>query len=163
LKVNYINYIHYVLKHKWFVFWACYRNGLIWRGLLHDMSKLTPREFIPYARMFYSDMKPLRDKTGYCDPYKADNLPFELAWLNHLHLNKHHWQYWALVKKDGRCKLYEMPLVYIKEMLCDWSGAGRAQKNTLTPSQWYYLHEKDIRVHPNTKRMIKILLKEMKL
>jgi hypothetical protein len=33
----------------------CFNQGLIWRGLMHDLSKFLPDEFLPYANFFYPD------------------------------------------------------------------------------------------------------------
>lgn len=51
----YWKYFKYVLRHKWYVFLACLKYGLIWRGIVHDLSKFKPDEFIAYARFFYGD------------------------------------------------------------------------------------------------------------
>jgi hypothetical protein len=47
-------YLAYLLRHRWFVMLACFREGLYWQGLIHDWSKFLPGEFLPYARYFYS-------------------------------------------------------------------------------------------------------------
>ncbi|MBZ0293912.1 MAG: DUF5662 family protein [Anaerolineae bacterium] len=39
-------YLKYVFRHKWYVFWSCVEYGLFWRGLVHDLSKFTPEEWI---------------------------------------------------------------------------------------------------------------------
>ena len=51
----YYKYLQYVIKHKYYVMIECFKVGLYWRGLVHDMSKFRPSEFIPYARYFYGD------------------------------------------------------------------------------------------------------------
>jgi hypothetical protein len=48
-------YAKYILRHKWFVFWYCASKGLWWRGLMHDMSKMFPSEWGPYAEFFYGE------------------------------------------------------------------------------------------------------------
>ena len=96
---RYIVYIWYVVKHKWFVFLECCKLGIPWRGVLHDMSKFLPSEFIPYARFFYNpdgSSKQIRDKTGYYKPNNTGDAEFDLAWFYHKSRNKHHWQYWIL-------------------------------------------------------------------
>ena len=49
----YWKYLKAVLKHKWFVFIECRKLGIPWLGVIHDLSKFLPSEFIPYARYFY--------------------------------------------------------------------------------------------------------------
>jgi len=53
--MKYLKYLKYILKHKWYVMIECFKNGLIWRGLMHDLSKFLPSEFIPYANFFYGN------------------------------------------------------------------------------------------------------------
>jgi hypothetical protein len=159
---KYIKYLHYVLKHKWFVFRACVEQGIIWRGLFHDMSKFYPDEFLPYADLFYGKKVPIRDKTGYYDPYSTNDVAFKHAWLNHLHRNRHHWQYWAIFRPEtNTLELYEIPEKYLIEMLCDWMGAGRAQKSKLNTLEWYNAHKDAIKLHPKTAEKIEKKLEEI--
>ena len=62
---KYTKYLNYVLRHKWYVMIECFKRGQYWRGIMHDMSKFRPSEFIPYAIYFYEDYnrdwKKLRD------------------------------------------------------------------------------------------------------
>ncbi len=120
--MEYFKYLKYVIRHKWFVFLECCKMGLIWRGIIHDLSKFRLSEFIPYANHFYGEkegIKKGRNKSGYYKPYDTGNLFFDYAWLLHQKRNPHHWQYWILPKDDGGIKIFDMPLIYKKEMLCD--------------------------------------------
>jgi Family of unknown function (DUF5662) len=161
MKVRYFTYFAYVVKHKWYVFIECAKIGLFWRGLVHDLSKFNPCEFFPYARMFYGTMKLKRDETGYYDPYSSGNEEFSNAWIHHLHSNKHHWQYFALVKEDASVVLFEMPKKYIIEMICDWSGASKAQKNNHTAIEWYRVHKGKILLHENSRKFLENKLEEI--
>ena len=118
----------------------CFKYGLYWQGLTHDLSKLLPSEFFPYANFFYGDrqgsIKKGRDKTGYYKPTDTGDNAFDFAWLLHQKRNKHHWQWWCLPEDEGGLKVLEMPLKYRLEMLCDWRGAGRAQ-GTPDVLRWY--------------------------
>jgi hypothetical protein len=94
----------YLTKHKFFVMIECVKEGMLWRGLIHDLSKLNPKEFFPYAYHFYQDNKPKRDSTGYYKPTDTGNLNFEMAWLHHIHKNKHHWQHYCIsADNDVKC------------------------------------------------------------
>lgn len=55
---KYLQYFWYVVRHKWYVFLACRREGLWWLGIVHDWSKFLPSEFFPYARHFYGKVEP---------------------------------------------------------------------------------------------------------
>ena len=41
-------YFKKVCRHKWHVGRACFRYGLYWRGIVHDLSKFSRAEFGPY-------------------------------------------------------------------------------------------------------------------
>lgn len=126
---RYLNYIKYVLRHKWFVFRAGLVIGApIWRLLVHDMSKFRPSELVPYAKTFYDV-----DGTGnYVPTYE-----FNEAWLQHIHRNPHHWQFWILRFDDGGTKKLHMPKEYVLEMVADWAGAGRAITGKWDVMTWY--------------------------
>jgi len=58
-------YAWYIIRHKWFVFLECGKRGLVWRGITHDLSKLRPSEWAPYADYFYGPELPsIKDTHG---------------------------------------------------------------------------------------------------
>ena len=153
--MKYARYAWYVIRHKWFVLVECWRRGLIWRGLTHDLSKFRPSEFIPYARYFYGGSYPLLMDTHGDERMAALNswrifqervdADFDLAWLRHQKRNDHHWQWWILPEDDGGEKIIEMAYRARKEMLCDWHGAGRAQ-GTPDTKEWYLANDLNMRL-----------------
>jgi hypothetical protein len=120
----YREYLWYVLKHKWYVFLACCKEGMPVRGLLHDMSKLRPSEFLPYAK-FHANKR--RDATGHYRSTETGDEKFDYAWFLHQKRQPHHWQHWCQVSEEGSIICMPIPEVYLREMLCDWDGAGKAQ------------------------------------
>jgi hypothetical protein len=94
--MKYLKYLWYVIKHKWFVFIECAKCGIIWRGIVHDLSKFRPSEFFAYANHFYGSKEPVRDKTGYYKPTDTGDSAFDYAWFLHQKRNPHHWQYWIM-------------------------------------------------------------------
>jgi hypothetical protein len=50
-----LKYLWSMMRHKWFVFIEACKLGIPWLGLIHDLSKFAPSEFIPYARYFYGN------------------------------------------------------------------------------------------------------------
>lgn len=92
-----IEYLKYVLRHKWFVFWACLRLGVpFYIALIHDWTKFTPQEWGPYVRNFFNpdgSRRSVRDKTGAYNPVEQGEA-FLMAWQHHESHNKHHWGYW---------------------------------------------------------------------
>lgn len=141
-----LKYLWYVIRHKWFVFLECYKLGIPWLGIIHDLSRLYPDEFFAYAASA---------------PYDKENKPeiiataFEYAWNNHQHRNKHHFEYWIHFDfHTHKERLLPVPDKYRREMLSDWYGAARARGNTGTPKDWYTKNRKDILLHPLTRDWI---------
>lgn len=112
----YLKYLRYLARHKWFVFLACCKLGVPWLGVLHDLSKFLPDEFVAYARYFYG-----RPPGG-----SPERDAFDRAWLLHIHRNRHHPQFWVLRNDTDGVTLLEMPQRYVREMVADWIGAGMA-------------------------------------
>lgn len=146
-------YFMYIMKHKWHVFVGCCRVSLYWRGIIHDMSKLRPSEFFPYAEHYFGEKRK--------GIYTTKDKNFEFAWLLHQKRNKHHWQYWVLRKNSGGVILFDMPPAYRGEMLCDWYGAEKAKTGDGRGSivQFYFENKKTMQLHPHTKDWIEAQIK----
>ena len=143
---KYLKYMQYIIRHKWFVFKECWKMGIIWRGITHDLSKLRPSEFIPYAKYFYGTPKEVESATV--------KKMFDIAWLLHQRRNPHHWQYWLLREDEGDLKIIEMPEKYWKEMVCDWVGANQAITGERKYMEWYERNKEDIRLGPITAELV---------
>ncbi len=155
--MKYLRYLNYVLRHKWFVFLEACRLGIPWLGIIHDLSKLLLSEWGPYAEFFYGKQaKVVRDSTGYYKPTDTGNAAFDFAWLLHQKRNKHHWQWWCLPSEDGM-KVLPMPDRYLREMIADWRGAGRAQKKPDTRA-WYAKNGCKMQLHPDTRKAVEAFL-----
>ena len=158
---RYLNYLIYVLRHKWFVFLACLDLGVpLWIAVFHDWDKLLPDEFIPYAKFFYEPdgtKTQRRSKTGYYKPTDTGNAAFDFAWLLHQKRNKHHWQWWVLPEDNGGVKVLPMTDTYRREMLADWRGAGKAQ-GTPDTKTWYLANHHKMKLHPETREWIERML-----
>lgn len=145
----FFKYLFYTLKHKWYVMIECFKIGLIWRGLVHDLSKFRPSEFVSYMYSFYGNKK----------QQKKWEFKFDIAWLKHIHRNKHHWQYWVLLEDSGKITPLIMPLKYMDEMVCDWVGAGKAITGKDNILEWYNRTKNNRRFHPKTKELIEMKIK----
>jgi len=156
-----LKYLSYVLRHKWFVMIECFKVGLIWRGLVHDLDKFFPSLFFPYANHFKSGIQKGRDKTGYYKPYNSGDPDFDLAVHQHTQRNKHHWQFWVQPIDVEGVKLHPMPEIFIKEMICDWEGASKAQGvKTGTILNWFDKNHNKMQLNKPTERRIEELLFE---
>ena len=88
----------------------------------HDSSKFSEYEFWPYAMKFFP-INSVNPKSKEVE----DN--FNMAWLHHVHNNPHHPAHWALAD-DGDIKIFDMPDIYIIEMLCDWMAMSKYHNST---------------------------------
>ena len=148
--MRYLNYLKYLLIHKWFVFAACRRIGVfLWLAIIHDWSKFRPSEFGPYARCFYAS-----DGTK---QYKESS-EFREAWNHHQKRNKHHWQYWLITWDRGTTDPLPMPDNYVREMVADWMGAGRAITGKWEALEWYEKNKEKIQIHPDSRKYAEKIL-----
>ena len=142
---RHLRYFSYVIRHKWFVFRAGIElNVPLWLLLIHDWTKFTPGEWLPYARTF---RKP--NGEGQYAPHAA----FWQAWNSHEKRHKHHWQYWVLIKDSGELMPLPMPDCYRREMLADWIGAGRALGSPDTAG-WYEKNKDKMLLFPDTRQWV---------
>lgn len=154
------SHFSYTVKHKWYVFLECSKMGIPVRGLLHDMSKFTPDEFFPYAFHFFNkdgSKKGIRDKTGSYNPLDTENEAFKRAWFYHTSRNKHHWQYWVCVGENNEFVPVRIPDKYIKEMVSDWRGAGKAN-GTPDVKAWYLNNRNKMILDPDSRDKIEKLI-----
>lgn len=163
LENKHIKYAKYIFWHKWYVMIECFKEGLIWRGLMHDFSKLLPSEWMPYAN-FFSKKQP-RDKTGYYKPTDTGDKEFDFAWLLHQKRNRHHWQWWILPEDEGGVKVLKIEEPYLTEMICDWVGAGKAQGH-FSPKddryfetrKWWSANNHKMTLHEETRSKIENII-----
>lgn len=145
-----IKHLKTILKHKWYVMCACFRCGLYWQGIKHDMSKLGITEFWSGVKYYQGTSSPI-------DAEKKEK-GYSLAWQHHKGHNPHHWEYWidnVGTYKNTPCKI---PYKYVIEMICDWIGAGK----TYVGKNWkhtdlipYYNKVRGERIiHPETESLI---------
>ena len=137
-----MNFLWYLLRHKWYVFVEMAKRGMWWRGVWHDWSKFIPMIFKQYRALYnLDDRGMLRDDSGFYNPIIMSRWKcFKL----HQQLEPHHWESWG--------ELTEIPEPYRTEMLCDWIGASKAQGNGLIA--WYYKNKNYIRIHDKTREWI---------
>lgn len=112
---KFIGHFCTVTKHRWIVFKLCCRAGIPWRGLVHDLSKYSPVEFIESVKFYQggkrSPINAAREIKGYSK-----------AWLHHKGRNKHHVEYWYDPQMPD--KLPIIPYKYAVEMICDGISAS---------------------------------------
>ena len=151
--MKYIKYFKTICIHKWYVFIECVKEGIVWQGITHDMSKFSPSEFIAYAKYYNG-----------CN----NSIEYQHAWLHHKGHNKHHWEYWVdWNSSNGEYILTEIPLRYMKEMYADIIGASKAyNKGRFNNQEPYNYFNKSCNgwvINANNKKWIEEKLKKLYL
>lgn len=116
-----------ITKHRNEVIRLCFKAGIGFQGLFHDLSKYSPTEFIPGAKYYMGDQSPNNGE--------RNDKGYSLAWMHHKGRNKHHFEFWYDYEMSTK-KLVpmDMPDRYIKEMFCDRVAASKTY-NKLTYTQ----------------------------
>lgn len=133
----YFWYFYYVCKHRFYVGLECFKRGLYFQAIVHDIHKFHPKEFFPYA-------------INYHGPYKRDERPqwlrndYDNAWKHHYStwFGKHHWLHWNGI---------DMPHKYVLEMIADFRGVGRSLKGYDESVEWYAENRHKMTLHENVK------------
>ena len=153
-----------ITRHKLLVMEGCFKVGLIKQGLLHDLSKYTPTEFLVGCKYYQGTMS----------PNNAERMDkgYSSAWLHHKGRNKHHLEYWIdyglpdkegphAGEKKGICGM-KMPIYYVVEMYIDRVAASKnyqKEKYKEDSALLYYLGGKEFTMlHEDTKAMLELLL-----
>jgi hypothetical protein len=160
----------------------------LWRLLIHDWSKFTPAEWGAYVAYFYGPSagdvayrwfqqtvayyrtsgagigdghfrQLLEDEQRRKEQITTEReAAFDRAWLHHQHANPHHWQHWVLREDSGAVKLLPMPEHFLREMVADWMGAGRAITGRWEAGEWYTKNHDVIQLEHRTRIRVEGLL-----
>lgn len=150
-----VKHFRTITRHRHKVIVHCARAGILFQGLLHDLSKYTPTEFLPGARYYQGTRSPTekeRELFGYSQ-----------AWMHHKGRNRHHFEYWTdYYPPTKTIQPVKMPLRYVIEMFCDRVAASKiyqGEKYTDRAPLDYFLAAKSRRViHPETSDFLESLL-----
>jgi len=154
--MKWLKHLKTINHHKWMVMKSCFRLGLIKQGLMHDMSKYSPVEFMVGARYFQGTRSPNtaeREEKGYTS-----------AWLHHKGRNKHHLEYWIDYDlENGGMTGMKMPVKYVVEMFCDRVAASknynRDNYDDSFPLTYYEKGKSKYLLHPETEALLEHLLR----
>ncbi|MGN0328816.1 MAG: DUF5662 family protein [Lachnospira sp.] len=154
---NFIGHLSTVNAHKMMVMKHCFKVGLYKQGILHDLSKFSPTEFIPGVIYFQGNRSP--------NNAQREDKGYSAAWLHHKGRNKHHYEYWIdyPAKGDNRALAgMKMPTKYVVEMFCDRVAASKIynkDKYTDADALNYYLRGiGHYVIHPETAALLHKLL-----
>lgn len=141
---NFFKHFFLVIRHKNKVLANCAKCGILWRGIVHDLSKFSPQEFFESVRYYQGNRSPIgvcRRETG-----------MSLAWLHHKGRNKHHIEYWL----DPDCEVTPMmPYKYAVECVCDKIAATKTYngKNYTQDKPLWHWEKYGNKVNGNPKTM----------
>jgi hypothetical protein len=124
-----LNYLKYVMRHKWYVFLACLDMGVpLLIAIFHDWDKFLPDEWFPYVHTFYAPdgSKQYRESAA-----------FARAWMLHQHRNKHHWQYWIWISIPSHNAA--APLPKTDYLMWDRGELQRVVTRNSGPNEWIEL------------------------
>lgn len=157
MKNKALKHFKLITTHKMYVFKNCIKAKIIWRGIVHDLSKYSPTEFLESVKYFTGTDSPINA----CKKDKG----WSKAWMHHKGRNTHHYEYWQDNFDNGGTPL-KMPYKDAVEMVCDYIAAGQAyQKKNFTYAGeytwWQNKSKNKIAMHPDTKRFVDIMLKTM--
>ena len=119
-----------ITKHRHIVMRYCFKLGIGFQGLRHDLSKYSPTEFFNGAKYYQGTRSPNdreREVKGYSE-----------AWMHHKGRNKHHHEYWF--DYAAPLKAPVIPYKYAVEMICDMIAASKNYqgKKYMDMSAYYY-------------------------
>lgn len=161
--INAVKHFITITRHKNLVLAGCFKIGLYKQGLLHDLSKYSPAEFLVGCKYY----------KGYMSPNNAERMDkgYSSAWLHHKGRNKHHLEYWIdyAVSEDKKgdkdhCGMtgMKMPVKYVCEMFIDRISASknyqREKYTDRSPIEYYLKSVDHYMIHEDTKELIEYML-----
>ena len=145
-----------ITRHKLLVMRYCFRIGLYKQGLLHDLSKYSPTEFLVGCKYYQGTRSPNnaeREATG-----------VSMSWLHHKGRNRHHFEHWVDYSLDGEHVIMgaQMPRKYVAEMLMDRIAASKTYRGSAykdsDPLAYYKNAKEPPFMHIQTRRQLEHLL-----
>ena len=148
-----------ITRHRVIVMAGCFRIGLYWQGLTHDLSKYSFTEFWHGAKYFQGVRSPNaaeREEKGYSE-----------AWMHHKGRNRHHYEYWTDMNMQTRC--YEpvpMPRRYMAEQIMDCRAACIVYQGedytSASPLDYFMKSRERELMHPQNRQELEYLLTMLK-
>lgn len=144
-----------ILIHKKEVFSLCCIAGIPWQGIIHDLSKFSPTEFLESAKYFTGTKSPImacKDENGY-----------SLAWQHHKGRNPHHAEYWVDKLYSGGIPI-KIPYKYQVEMVCDIIAASKTYNGhnftrNMPYEYWVNKLKGTTLMHKDSQKFVLIMLK----
>ena len=148
-----------ITHHRLLVCQGCFRVGLYWQGLTHDLSKYSPAEFLRGARYYQGNRSP--------NTAERELFGYSQAWMHHKGRNRHHFEYWTDLSPVTRnYDPVPMPRKFLVEMVMDRRAACMTYQGSryTDGSAIAYLmssREKDL-MHPQTLKELRFILEMLR-
>ena len=148
-----------ITYHKYLVMKGFFAVGLYRQGILHDMSKYSPTEFMVGARFYQGDRSP--------NNAERELYGYSKAWLHHKGRNRHHYEYWIDYSSRGShtgLLPAPMPVRYVVEMFMDRIAASKVyNKKSYSDSDSLFYYKNGVEsipnlIHEETKQLLEELL-----
>lgn len=118
---KFIGHFKTVHHHRKLVRQMCFKCGMYYQGLVHDLSKYSLEEFLIQVKYFEGFRSPITHEKALTGHSKA--------WLHHKGRNKHHWEYWIdRQNKNEQLYVFPMPYKYMLESVIDRISASKTYK-----------------------------------
>ena len=154
-----IEHFKTITHHRHLVRQYCFRLGLYYQGLTHDLSKYSPSEFWRGVK-YYQGYRSPNDAGGTRKQRALSDSPGDATATARIILDRRY-----CIADDGKVYMggCKMPLKYVAEMFCDRIAACKVyQGDKYTDASAYDYYEKSrghILIHPETGELIgKMLL-----
>ena len=148
-----------ITRHRMIVMAGCFRVGLYWQGLTHDLSKYSPTEFWNGAKYYQGVRSPNaaeREDKGYSE-----------AWMHHKGRNRHHYEYWTDMNMTTlQYEAVPMPRKYLAEQIMDRRAACMVYQGKdytpASPINYFENSRERSLMHPQNGRELEFLLTMLK-
>ena len=153
--MNLWKHFYTITKHRTLVMFGCFRVGLYWQGLTHDLSKYSPTEFLAGVRYYQGVRSPNLAE-------RADK-GYSAAWIHHKGRNRHHFEYWTDIHPQTLTyACIPMPRKYFVEMVMDRRAAcmtyqGKAYRDDSALRYFRNSPERNV-MHPQTQKELDYVL-----
>ncbi len=145
-----------ITHHRHLVMKRCFKVGLYYQGLTHDLSKYSWTEFRVGAKYYQGTRSP--------NNAEREDIGYSTAWLHHKGRNKHHLEYWIdynLGEGSAMCGM-KMPTKYVVEMLMDrLSACENYMKEDFTKESALEYYRKGVDhylIHEETAALLESML-----
>jgi len=126
------NKLTYLLRHKYYVAKECFKRGLYWQGITHDLDKIFLNR---------SCEEHHRRAKHHAEYWAVSQYVVDIA------------KVYGYTLPTYIC-YWPMPHKYIMEMLCDWEGARLANRSNKSTYDWYMEHKDDMQLHPESRKIL---------